>query len=162
MITSNLDTIIKELDQYQKEIERKIKAMVSGFASDVAFSASEHTPVASPRVIENYMNSYKARRDQYGVEIAPGYHAGAWKYAEGAITFDPNIYVEEQVQADALKDSRNQYRIGDTFKIGAIGFAYEALNKGHSQQAPDGIIKPTEQAIKASFASDVKLHFDRG
>ena len=66
------------------------------------------------------------------------------------------------MQADALKDSRNQYKLGDTFKIGAIGFAYEALNKGSSWFAPDGIIKPTEQAIKASFASDVKLHFDRG
>ena len=162
MITSNIDVLVQELEQIEKEVERKLKAMVSGFAGEVALKASENTPVASPEIIQRYEASYRQRERQYGVEMAPGYHAGAWKYVEGSITFDPNIYVEQQVEADALKDARSQYKLGDTFKIGAIGFAYQELEKGSSMQAPDGIIAPTRQAVIAAFSTNVKPFYDRG
>jgi len=162
MITSNAKEVAQDLDKYSQEIERKLKAMVAGFAGEVALKASQNTPVASESVIERYMSSYKRRLSKYGVEIAPGFHAGAWRYTEGKPIFDPNIYVEEQVNADAKKDAKVNYRLGDTFRIGAIGFAFNELEAGSSVQAPNGIVKPTEQAVTAAFAADVKRYFDKG
>lgn len=163
MITSNIDVLAKELEQIEKEVERKLKAMVSGFAGEVALKASENTPVASPEIIQRYEASYRQRKDQYGVEMAPGYHAGAWKYIEGTLVFnDPNIYGRSQVETNAESTAKIQYKLGDTFRIGAIGFAYQALEGGSSTQAKQGIIAPTKQAVIAAFSTNVKPFYDRG
>ena len=160
MIQSNIQEVQKELREYKQLFEQKLKAMVAGFAGDVALKASAATPVASPETLEKFESAYLARQRNLGIAVAPGFHAGAWKYVEGKPSFDPNIYVEEQVEADARKDARTQYQVGDTFSIGAVGPAFAMLEKGDSFQAPDGILKPTEQAIAAAFGADVKRYFE--
>ena len=160
MIQSNIQEVQKELQDYKLVFEQKLKAMVAGFAGDVAFKASAATPVASPETLEKFESAYLARQRDLGIAVAPGFHAGAWKYVEGKPSFDPNIYVEEQVEADARKDARTQYQVGDTFSIGAVGPAFAILEAGNSFQAPDGILKPTEQAIAAAFGADMKRYFE--
>jgi hypothetical protein len=160
MIQSNIQEVQKELQDYKLVFEQKLKAMVVGLAGDIALEASKATPVATPETIERVERLYMAREKRWNIEIAPGFHAGAWKYVEGTLTIDPKIYTEEQVDADARKEARAQYQIGDTFAIGAIGPGFADLEGGSSPHAENGILKPTKATIVAAFGSNLKRYFE--
>jgi hypothetical protein len=164
MITSNIDVLAKELEQIEKEVERKLKAMVSGFAGEVALKASSKTPKATERTLQRYEEYYLARYDEHGVLPIKGHHAGSFKYTEGntPASLDPVIYPTQEVQAIAKEKAESSYNLGDTFSIKGNSFAFDDLEAGSSVQAPNGIIKPTEEAISSAFAVNVKRYYDKG
>ena len=64
------------------------------------------------------------------------------------------------MQNDVFGEASGQYKLGDTFYIGANGPAYVKLEQGLSDQAPEGIMKPTLDTIKAVIESDLKRYYD--
>lgn len=156
MITSNADQITKELQKYAEDVERKLKAMVAGFAGDVVDAASTNTKVIDSNLLatEKWQGIYEDRERQYGIPIAPGYHAGAWKYVDGQLVFDsPNIRSTSEARADAVSDARTQYNLGQTFSIGLIGPA--ATHAGPNTDV-------VEPVITAAYKSNIKRYFDQG
>ncbi len=174
MLTSNADDIAKQLQEHAKKVRLKLENMVQGFASEVAGAASANTPVGNAGDLEwglnnsngsasTYADLYLRRSESpYFIEAEVGFHSGAWRYSENQnLVFDPNIYPEEQVTADTLKEARANYRLGNTFYIGAVGPGYGELQKGSSMQAPDGITKPTIQQIQVTYSADLKRYYDQ-
>lgn len=160
MIKADATDLIKSMQTFQEEAERKLKAMVVGFASDVALAASEETPVGDA---DRYMDLYIKRSAKYGIEPSPGFHSGAWRYdPDGNLEFDSNIYEQGQLQQYVQADVKADYRIGDTFYIGATGPAYGLLNTGGSPKAPNGIMEPAMRAISAAYASNVFNYYKNG
>lgn len=156
MITSNAGQIAKELQQYADEVERKLKAMVAGFAGDMVESASTKTKVIDASVLatDKWQGIYNKRREKYRIPVEPGYHAGAWKYVDGQLTFtDPNIRTTSEAQADAVSDAKAQYNLGQTFAIGLIGPAA-------AYAGPD--LSAVEPMILTAYSSNIKRYFDQG
>lgn len=166
MITaSNTDEITKQLEEFSKEVERKMKNMIAGFAREVAITASENTPVGSNDMfVENtrYRNYYLNRQDEYGLPIEPGYHSGAWQYTEGSPTFKPVIFTTEDVANDVFNEAEVSYKLGDIFAIAATGPAFADLENGSSIQAPQGIGIPTVAQIQTAHQADLKKYYDAG
>jgi hypothetical protein len=170
MITaSNADAIAKQLEEYSKEVERRLKNMVAGFAREVALAASENTPVGNAEDIVRegaYRNYYLDRQKPsptgYGISAEPGYHSGAWQYSEGAMKFSPMIFTSNEMADDVENEASASYKLGDTFAIGAIGPGYADLEGGSSLQAPNGIGAPTIAQIQASHEADLKRYYDAG
>lgn len=157
MITSNADQIAKELQQYADSIERKLKAMVAGFAGELALRASNNTSVATPELIERWQQIYANRSDELGIDMQPGYHAGAWQYAEGDLVFDPAIRSRAMVENQAEGEARAMYKLGDRFSIGAVGPNFDYL------EDRDRILPRTAEAfVSAAYATNLKMHFDQG
>jgi hypothetical protein len=156
MITNNADVIAKELQQYSDEVERKLKAMVAGFAGEVALAASDNTAMASEALVNRWYGIYQARSDSLGIDIAPGFHKGAWQYVEGQIVFDPTIKQRSRVENEVQGEARAMYELGDTFSIAAIGPNYEYL------EARDSIGERTTKAVTSAFGANVKQYYDRG
>lgn len=156
MITNNADVVAKELQQYSEDVERKLKAMVAGFAAEIALKASDNTAVASEALLNRWYGIYQSRSDELGIDIAPGFHSGAWQYVEGQIVFDPTIKSKSRVENEVQGEARAMYELGDTFSIGAIGpnFAY--------LEQRDSIGDKTEQAVVSAFGANVKRYFDQG
>ena len=157
MLTNNADVISKELQQYATEVERKLKYAVAGFASEVALAASDNTAMASEGLINKWYGIYKARADQLGIDMAPGFHKGAWQYVEGDLVFDdPTIKSRARVGNEVQGEALAMYELGDTFSIGAIGPNFNYL------EDRDSIGERTTKAVTAAFASDIKRYYDQG
>ena len=157
MITSNADQIAKELQRYADDVERRLKAMVAGFAGELALRASSNTSVATPELIQRWHQIYATRSDELGIDMAPGYHAGSWQYAEGSLTFDPTIRSRQMVENQAEGEARAMYKLGDTFNIGAIGPNFDYL------EDRDRILDHTaESVVTSAYATNLKMHYDLG
>ena len=82
-------------------------------------------------------------------------------YSESSnIPFVPKINSPLEMQNDVFGEASGQYKLGETFYIGANGPAYVKLEQGLSDQAPEGIMKPTLDTIKAVIESDLKRYYD--
>jgi hypothetical protein len=156
---------IASIDKVKLELTRRLEAMVKGFASEVAQAASESTPTgddASIRFNQNYAGYYKARFDKYGIEQKAGFHSGAWVISmSGVFADNRTIYSEDAVKARALS-SVDSYKIGQQVYIGAIGPAYEFLEDGGSEKAPDGIKAPTLRAVQVVYSTRLTDYFNQG
>lgn len=156
MITSNADQIAQELQKYAEDVERKLKAMVAGFAGDMVESASTGTKVINADLLATakWQGIYEKRQDKFGIPIEPGYHAGAWKYVDGQLTFsNPNIRSTPEASSDAVSDARSQYNLGQRFSIGLIGPAA-------AYAGPD--FSSIEPMILTAYSSNIKRYFDQG
>lgn len=153
----NSNELLKQLRDLKVEIERKMVGMVSGFAYNVALSAVDNTPFGEEG---RYDRLYELRRERYGIEATPGFHMGAWRYSEsGSLAFDTNIYSPEQATYEAMQDTKANYKVGNTFYIGAIGPAYKFLENGSSPKAPEGIMKPAVDQLMSIYASDLQQYY---
>jgi hypothetical protein len=166
MITaSNADAIAKQLEEYSKDVEKRLKNMVAGFAREVALAASANTPVGNAEDIireSRYRQYYLDRQDEFGISAEPGYHSGAWQYSEGAMQFSPMIFTSNEMADDVENEASASYKLGDSFAIGAIGPGYDDLESGRSGQARQGITAPTLAQIQASHEADLKRYYDAG
>ena len=160
MVSVDTSALADDLAKFKLEAERKLKAMVVGFANDVAYAASEATPVGN---LDRYLGLYKLREEQYGIEAAAGFHSGAWRYYEdGSLAFDTEIREHPQMLQYVKSDANSQYKIGDTFYIAARGPAYSFLESGGSPLANDGIMQPAEAAILAAYKSNIYYYYKKG
>jgi hypothetical protein len=153
--------IQKELKEYAKVFENKLQEMVSGFAQEVAIRASENTAVASQLLVDKWSKYeggvYLVREKQFNIPVEPGYHAGAWKYYEGDVSFsDPKIYSKDAVKSNVASSAKTKFRLGDTFSIAAVGPNFEFLNNR------DGTLKATEKVVVSSFSVNVQKYFNKG
>lgn len=163
---SNSDVIAKQLEEFSKEVERKMKNMVAGFAREVALAASANTPKgnAPDMLVEDsrYRQYYLDRQDDYGIPIESGYHSGAWQYSEGSMNFTPVIFSASEMSNDVFNEAEASYQLGNSFSIGAVGPGYGALENGSSDQAHNGISEPTFDQIRASNEADLRRYYDAG
>ena len=163
-VTANTEAVAVSLRKAQELVQRRLKYMVREFAAEVANKASENTPVVSPENIApggKMRSLYEQRLDDYGIPIEQGFHAGSWQYTEGSLVFNPSVFSQEEVQGMAQQDVKANYKLGDTFMIGAIGPAIQKLENGLSPRAPDGIMKPTLNAIMSAFAVDMRRYYNQ-
>ena len=156
-ITCDTSALQAQLNELSQQVRYKLKRMVTLFSYEVTLAASQNTPVGDQEAIDEqrpgYYDFYVYRNETRGIEINPGFHAGAWKYSDDAsIDFDPTIYPEEQATEAVKSDIRSRYRLGQTYYIGASGPAFPMLEAGVSLQAPDGIIKPTMAQIESLYS----------
>jgi hypothetical protein len=163
MLSANTEELEKSLAEYKAEVERKLKHMVVGFAQDVALAASEKTRKGHISEGGNtlaYINHYKqrAKAPPIGGGIAPieGYHQGAWQYTEGELQFNPAIYDQATMLGTVDYKAEANYKIGDTFTIGATGPAYEML------QGLDDIRGEAESTIQRAYLSNLQAHYNEG
>jgi hypothetical protein len=155
MHISNTEKVAKEIDNYQYEVEQRLKLMVAGFAREMTEILSRNTPIGDQASIEvgkesssgpafKYYTFYKNRAEQYGIDDVVGFHKGAYVYAESdSFYFNPEITEPGDTSSNAYHTAMGSYTIGETFYIGAKGPAYQSLESGKSAQAPEGISEPS-------------------
>lgn len=164
MLSANTDELEKSLAEYKLEVERKLKHMVVGFAMDVAEAASNATRIGHISEGGNtlaYVNHYKKRalppsQGGYGIKATEGFHKGAWTYTEGTLTFNPVIYDKATMLGQVDYQVEVNYKIGDSFTIGASGPAYEML------QGLDDITGEAESTIKGAYLSNLGRYYKEG
>lgn len=150
---------------FRKNATKKLKNMVIALAKNVATNAYENTPVGDESRLEydnNYLKLYRQRATKFGIDIAVGYHRGAYSYSDSKIPeFHGQILSYDEMISNIVYDVKSNYKIGDTFYIGAKGPAYGFFEKGFIASAPDGVAKPTIESIMQTYAFDLQAAYSK-
>lgn len=159
MIEADVTECSKSLAVYREEVERKLKHMVAGFAKEVALAASNATRkghVSEGGNTGKYLEYYRKRFEKHHISPVEGFHKGAWTYTEGGLVFNPNIY-DTATMGDMVEyKAETNYKIGDSFTIGAYGPAYEML------QGLDDIIGEVDSTVRRTYQINLKRLYAEG
>lgn len=162
MITgSNADKISKQLEDFSKEVERRLKNMVEMFAVDIVKKSANNTPLGDS---VKFIAWYERRQKETGLLPEEGIAQGAWVTAlAGQLYFTPSYGQDSGMGAvaDAVQATQG-YKLGQRFKIGNAAPYIGELEDGYSDQAPNGIMQPTLDQIKAAHEADLKRYYDAG
>lgn len=175
MITVDTVDLVKDLQKFKLEAERKLKNMVENFAGDVTLAASTNTPEGNEEDLiaglvgyghkgqKAYAAWYLERQENYLIDAETGFHKGAWYYsARPFVTFSPKINDGNDAALQVQEDVQVNYKIGEDVYIVGTGPGFSSLEKGESLKAPDGIMQPTEKMILTSYQINLKQYYDRG
>lgn len=167
MITaSNTDEIAKQLEEYSKEVERKLRFMVEQFAVDVVTAAAGNTPLGDSK---KYADWYEGRlREETGLLNIEGLAQGSWQVdLDGNLVFtnSRDSYGRDSASKaiNKAKGTVQGYRLGQTFIIGnAAPYIDDLENNTSDQTNGQGIMQPTLSEIQAALESDLKRYYDAG
>lgn len=141
-------------------IALRLKEMVKGFSYEFTVSAIENTPLgdARPESEGGNLSRYLQRYRDTGLSPIEGFAQGSWQ-----IDFDPNFMQLDnysgEIAAKAAKISLMNYNLGNTVYIGNTGPYIRLLENGYSDQAPEGIMKPTLDQILSAYKIDLKRYY---
>lgn len=152
MITgSNSDVIARQLEEFSKEVERKLKGMVHDFAVEVLETASENTRLGDA---EKYIKWYERRQKATGWLPEEGMAQGGWVIAlDGTPAFVQRYGKESTLEAvdDAIQDAEG-YKLGQRFVIGnAVPYVGQFAME---------ITAPTINQIETVIEADLKRYYD--
>lgn len=164
MITAtNTDALAKQLEELSKEVERKLKNMVSEFTVDVVSAAVNNTPLGDS---EKFANLYAMRlTNGSGLMDQEGLAQGSWQVAlDGSLEFKPDYGFDAGLNAIAeTKFAMEGYKLGQDYVIGNTGPYIDELENNYSDQTNgQGIMQPTIEQIQSAIQSDLKQYYDAG
>jgi hypothetical protein len=144
------DKVASQLEEFKKEVERKLKGMVAAFAVDVVGAASDFSPLGNAIKYEKF---YLARQKAYGWKPEEGMAKGGWTI--GSTTSIPFIERHTpdptgQAVAGAWSEMQD-YKLGESFGIGTA-VPYVSLYA-------DEIVAPTRDMIKNVIEADLKDYY---
>ena len=162
MITSNSTAFAKSFEAVQKQIEQKLKNVVRGFAYKVTYEAIQNTPLGNS---EQYFKMYERRQTLLGLNPEEGFARGSWQANQsGQFTIQSIYGVSSGSEAySVVKTSLGNITLGETVYIGFRCPYIKLLEANHSPQTDNlGIMKPTQAAVMASYAIDIKKLYQEG
>ncbi len=191
MIKFDATKTIASIEEAAKVIERKLKNMVTFFVRDVVLKqAIEHTPYGDYEANENLYK--RRLVDTRGfLPAAAGYARSSWSvrivnyeaamggviasYGDSSIAKSMDRAASSSIQQATSALEQNP-KLGRTIRVlnnapyiisrynfyGRADNPKFSLEKGLSDQAPDGIRKPTFQAILNIYKADLKTAYNQG
>lgn len=173
-ISVNTEQLVKELIEYQKEVERKLVGMVKNFAYNLTVEAIDATPYN--RNYEETSWMYNFRRSMTKL---PGHAKGGWTLSSGdysknkwnVVASDENAFNVKQMADDASEEyklgetvfivNNVPYIMNDHWPVSFIGsLELKSLESGYSDQAPGGLVDPINEVIRA-MSQDLKRMYDQ-
>lgn len=165
MISSNVDKILKELQDYHKDTVRRLENMVQGFAYIISKEAIANTPIGNADPEDGYFKLYQLRQGRTGLQPVEGFARGSWQVnTSGQFSVQELYTVNSGSTALALiKTNLESYKLGQTLYIGNKGFYIRQLENNYSDQTNElGIMKPTLDSIMQTHRVDLQRLFNEG
>jgi hypothetical protein len=163
-VTCNLDELLNSLKKLEEEVTRKLEGMVEIFIYNITVQAIDNTPYGN---IEDYAKLYQAYARRRSLPAEAGAAKGGWMVTMN----EPSPYMFIDVADSSLAANTKGYAATATtfYKLGQDvyisnnipyvsneGWPYKhykdgspvkSLESGGSDQAPQGIMKPTLASI---------------
>ena len=154
MITADVSKLIEQLNQYHLDAVKRMENMVRGFTYEFAMIAIDNTPLGDD---EKYAALYKRRT--YLQPIA-GFAQGSWQVpVDMKGSLDQQDLYSGSAALSAIKTHMLNYTLGETFVLGNTGPYITQLNEGYSDQAPEGITKPTRDQMLAAYKVNLLRYY---
>ena len=164
MITVDISKVLEELKKYHEDVERKLKYMVGQFSYLISSEAIRNTPLgnAAPKDRGGNLPWYLRREDITGLQPIEGFAQGSWQVNTSGQFNVQEIYSGGEALS-LIRGSISNYQLGQTVYIGNSAYYFRELENNYSEQTQGlGIVKPTLDAITATYQVDLKRLFDEG
>lgn len=152
MITIDTASLVKQLEDLEALITRKLEATVRGFATELSETVIALTPVGD---LTRFASFYASRQSPW--PKFPGMAVSNWIYTKSGATYKPIADPSGTPSKIDIQTGLATYRLGEFFVIGNDVPYIGMLENGHSKQAPDGFMM---QAATAAYSVDLKRYFD--
>lgn len=169
MLSVNTKSLEAQLAKLQIEVTKKLERMVKTFTYETVGQLIDNTPLGDSSInSEWYEKRLKDKSWQsYGLRPEEGFAQGSWQ------VLTPNSYVTVpkverygQTSGDEARSVASgnlmSYKLGNIVIIGNKGPYIMNLDRGYSDQAPDGIVKPSMTIIKSVYSQQLKQYYDQG
>lgn len=158
MITVNIAELLKDLENLNKDVVRRLEQMVRGFTYEFAMIAVEKTPFGDP---DEYFDLYKKREASLGLEPIAGFAQGSWQ-----VPVDGMLDMQETYSGStalgAIRTHMMNYKLGEMVILGNAGPYIGALENNYSPQTNgEGIIKPTIDQMLSSYKIDLIREYQK-
>lgn len=153
--SSNIKELIAQMqEEIIPEVDRKLRGMVIKFSTQVVQEAQTNTPLGDST--ENF-SAYMQRYKNTGLKAVEGHAQSSWQVTyKGA--GKKGGYVPEVALMDASSKLQS-FKLGQTINILNNAVYIKELENGHSDQAPDGIMHPTEKVIMQVYSHDLGRYY---
>ena len=162
MITVDFEKTLRDLENYHKEVKRKLEFMVVGFSYLVVETAISKTPLGDARVYDSW---YLARNLETGLRAEEGFAQGSWQVSTTG-DLKRQEYYGSSAGDQALglvKPALGNYQLGQSVYIGNNAYYFVDLEKNYSPQTFGlGIVAPTTTQIMATYQVELKRLFEKG
>lgn len=169
MLKIDITKLEAQFSKLQVEITNKLENMVRGFSYSITKEAINNTPFGTP----NPLYDIQSRKNWMVNE--PGSAKGGWTVG---VSSKPHVRVPERasdagagnVKAKAKTELANYtlgrtvyitnsvpYMVNEGFTLPWMG----SIEKGYSDQAPNGVFKPTFEMITGVFSRNLKNYYKR-
>ena len=152
MISIDTDSLVKQLEDLEATITRKLEATVRGFAFELSNTVIALTPVGD---LAKFASFYAARTPPW--PKFPGMAISNWVYTKTGATYRPIADTTGKPSKENIASGLSTYKLGENFYIGNDVPYIGMLENGHSNQAPDGFMM---QAATRAYSVDLKKYFD--
>lgn len=152
MIRIDTVSLIKQLEDLEALITRKLEATVRGFATELSETVIAMTPVGD---LTRFASWYASRQPPW--PKFPGMAVSNWVYTKSGATYRPIADTTGGPSRQDIQAGLTTYRLGESFAIANAVPYIGMLENGHSQQAPDGFMM---QAATKVYSVDLKKYFD--
>lgn len=136
-------------------IALRLKQMVKGFAYEFTLTAISNTPLGDSKTYEAL---YKQREIKYGLNPIEGFAQGSWQIDYDSKILPQEVYSGKEAAFGAETNLMN-YKLGQRVYIANTGPYIIELENGYSDQAPNGIMKPTIDQVLSSYRIDLKRYY---
>lgn len=158
ILESNLNQVAKEIEEYKIAMKRKLENMVRGFTTELTFKAISATPLGNSA---KYPDMYKNRTPSW-LPNEEGFARGSWQ-----ASIVPSVGIQRFKGVGSGQDAYNeaksymqQYSLGQTVYIINKGPYIDALNRGSSLQAAQGIMSQIQ--APQIYSINLQYYFDKG
>lgn len=155
MVKIDTADLLKQLEELEKTITRKLEKTVRDFAGYIAVAAEDSTPVGN---LQDYYSLYMSREN--GWPQTPGMAVSNWSYAEDGSTLTYAPIADFNASSRVIGNASTQYNLGDNFVIYNNVPYIGMLEQGWSNQAPAGIVDPAMIVVKA-YSINLQSSFDK-
>lgn len=152
MIKIDTQNLVKQLEDLEALISRKLEATVRGFATELSETVIALTPVGDLNRFTNWYASREAPWPKF-----PGMAISNWIYTKGGATYRPIADTTGAPSRQNIQAGLATYRLGEMFVIGNDVPYIGMLEQGHSKKAPDGFMM---QAATKVYSVNLKKYFD--
>lgn len=161
-VRTNAVDVLKQLQEYKAEVERKLTRAVIKFSYYATYTATQFTPIGDA---QKYFSFYQSRSVRMGLKAEEGLARAGWQ-ANTSGSFDFRQDYGQGTGQDAAIDAENalmgSFKLGDTVFIGNKGPYIGMLEYDNysDQTHGNGILKPTMEEVVAIYSADFKQMFD--
>jgi len=159
-VSVNTTATEASLEKYKQKLEQKFIKLSKRLSFVVAQSAIEVTPYGD---VDRYRGLYEYRKATKGYEIQAGLAKGSWTVQVGSSASKGAIFYDDRQGSEALGSAIGNvqsFKLGDSIYINNTLDYIKQLENGYSQQAPQGMLKPALEHIKAVYKINLQQVLD--
>jgi len=172
MISCDTSKLEADLKKFKEEATRKLEGMVEIFTYNLTVEAIDNTPIGQLNEGTDWMYNLPSRLRVLPAE--PGSAKGGWTISFNGPT--RIIFPERATDSNAYNIKSNAdvaskgYKLGDVvYVMNSVRYVategwtlpkFGSLENGYSSQAPNGIMKPTLDAVMNIYSLDLKKYYE--